>query len=1221
MNVHANDQQRLREIFCAVRQQATEHEKSQLLDQLCVGNASLRKQVEQLLAAASSASPVDRIGAMLNPTELEFNSAPEQSPRIDITSHPWIGPYKLLEQIGEGGMGTVFMAVQSQPIKRKVALKIIKPGMDTGQVIARFEVERQALAMMNHPNIAKVLDAGATEAGRPYFVMELVLGIPITEFCDLHKLDLRQRLEMFSTVCQALQHAHQKGIIHRDLKPSNILVELQDVTPVPKVIDFGVAKPIHQSLTERTLHTGFAQMIGTPLYMSPEQTQLSSLDVDTRSDVYSLGVLLYEMLTGSTPFDRDTLKQAGFDEMRRIIREDEPQKPSERISTLAVASLSTISDQRKVEPRRLSFSLGGELDWIVMKALEKDRARRYESASAFAQDIQRFLNDEPVQACPPTLAYRLRKYAKRHRGLMMTAAMLTTMLMVATGVSVSYAIQAQLAGKKALEARDDANVQKDAAVAAQALSDKRLKQSRVDVDRALKSLDTIVREVSSAEFAQLPGVDRVRDEILSKALKFYEEIIVEHDNDPRAREQQALAHANIANIYEGLGDSQSHLKELNESIRILEKVIVDNPNELQFQYSLLSPLQARLHSQLRTQEARLADAERCLEMINRCDKSGFRHDPSISAHIYYKVAESLPADSPRARQLVETAIQMTESRGLPPIPPAQIWLGDRANEAGDFEAAVKYYQRGIELYDIQGADTDRRRVYIERWLSAVETAKLANVYEKRNQTPQAEEAYRRAVTSARQLFREYHANQIVRDALRDRVIQLTDFLDRQGRTDDAIAQLDELLLEFPTSEGLHLAKASRHQKLKQFDVALAACSKAVDLAPSNSEAYYCRGNAFSGMGRDEQADEDYEKALCLDLDEEPLAPAFHDRLRTLAMGSASVRANPALAARWALQAEERLLVDSAGTVTLGIALWMNKQLDQAVERFNRAIELDPSDHYAYHCRGGVFKDLGRYTDAIADQSKSIELNPRHAWSWCNRGDLSMNYFQRYQEALADFDMAIQLEHDPRFYKGRVNAYIELKQFDKALADLDTISISKEAGPYDLHYQAALLSLKLGNQESYKARCLTMVKTTTATDKPIAKHFAAWTCALAPNAVDDYADAIALGRAAVEAEPANPQFQNGLGAILMRAGMYAEARPYLEGIVNNPGSENTWKTYTHYFLALTEHHLGNADAARLQLKTANELADAEVAGSIPWNRRLTIERLRKEAEATLSQADK
>ena len=384
-------------------------------------------------------------------------------------------------------------------------------------------------------------------------------------------------------------------------------------------------------------------------------------------------------------------------------------------------------------------------------------------------------------------------------------------------------------------------------MASQELSDKRLKQSRVDVDRALKSLDTIVQEVSSVEFAQLPGVDRVRDEILSKALKFYEEIIVEHDNDPSAREQQALAHANIANIYEG-SDSESHLRELNESIRILEKVIADNPDELQFQYSLLSPLQARLHSHLRTTDERLADAERCLETINRCDESGFRHDPSISAHIYYKVAESLPTDSPRARQLVETAIQMTESRGLPPIPPAQIWLGDRANEAGDFEAAVKYYQRGIELYDIQGADTARRRAFIERCLSAVETAKLANVYEKRNQTPQAEEAYRRAVTSARQLFREYHANQIVQDAFRDRVIQLTDFLDRQGRTDDAIAQLDELLLEFPTSEGLHLAKASRHQKLKQFDVALAACNKAVDLAPSNSEAYYCRGNVLSRNG-------------------------------------------------------------------------------------------------------------------------------------------------------------------------------------------------------------------------------------------------------------------------------------------------------------------------------------------------------------------------------------
>ena len=316
-----------------------------LLDELCVGNASLRSQVEQLLAAAASASPVDRIGAMLNPTELEFDSAPEQSPRIDITSHPMIGPYKLLEQIGEGGMGTVFHAQQSKPIRRKVALKIIKPGMDTGQVVARFEAERQALALMDHPNIAKVLDAGATEQGRPYFVMELVKGIPITDYCDREKLNTDQRLTLFIDVCHGVQHAHQKGIIHRDLKPSNILITLHDGKPVVKIIDFGIAKAIDQELTERTLFTPVSQMIGTPLYMSPEQAEVSGLDIDTRSDVYSLGVLLYELLTGTTPFDSETLKQAGFDEMRRIIREDEPAKPSARISTLAVASLSTTSEQ------------------------------------------------------------------------------------------------------------------------------------------------------------------------------------------------------------------------------------------------------------------------------------------------------------------------------------------------------------------------------------------------------------------------------------------------------------------------------------------------------------------------------------------------------------------------------------------------------------------------------------------------------------------------------------------------------------------------------------------------------------------------------------------------------------------------------------------------------------------------------------------------------------
>src|SRR5437588_640995 len=314
------------------------------------------------------------------------------------------------------------MAEQQHPVRRKVALKVVKPGMDTRQVVARFEAERQALALMDHPHIAHIFDGGETVSGRPYFVMELVRGIPITEFCDQNQLPVRERLELYVTVCQAVQHAHQRGIIHRDLKPSNVMVTLHDDKAVVKVIDFGIAKATGQQLTEKTLFTNFAQMIGTPLYMSPEQAQLSGLDIDTRTDIYALGVLLYELLTGTTPFDQERLGTAGYDEIRRIIREEEPAKPSTRISTLGPAA-ATVSAKHQSDPRGLSRLYRGELDWIVMKALEKDRTRRYETASAFAADVQRHLKDEPVEACPPSAWYRFRKFARRNKGVLRSVAM------------------------------------------------------------------------------------------------------------------------------------------------------------------------------------------------------------------------------------------------------------------------------------------------------------------------------------------------------------------------------------------------------------------------------------------------------------------------------------------------------------------------------------------------------------------------------------------------------------------------------------------------------------------------------------------------------------------------------------------------------------------------------------------------------------------------------
>jgi WD40 repeat protein/serine/threonine protein kinase len=418
------------ELFVEAFQISDPAARAAYLDRVCAGNAALRRRIVGLLGA------LGRAGGFLEAplaAAAEPGATRDHRPEASVeAAGDVVGPYKLLEQIGEGGFGVVFMAEQTHPVRRRVALKVLKPGMDTRQVVARFEAERQALAIMDHPNIAKVHDAGATEAGRPYFVMELVRGVPVTAFCDDNHRSVRDRLLLFVPVCHAIQHAHQKGVIHRDIKPTNVLVTLHDGVPVPKVIDFGIAKATGQQLTERTLFTNFAQMVGTPLYMSPEQAEMSGLDVDTRADIYALGVLLYELLTGTTPFDKEQLKAASYDEIRRIIREEEPARPSARMSTLGQAA-ATVSASRGSDPRGLSDLLRGELDWIVMKALEKDRNRRYETASALAADVQRYLSDEPVHACPPSAWYRFRKLARRNRRALVTVSALALASLVGAG--------------------------------------------------------------------------------------------------------------------------------------------------------------------------------------------------------------------------------------------------------------------------------------------------------------------------------------------------------------------------------------------------------------------------------------------------------------------------------------------------------------------------------------------------------------------------------------------------------------------------------------------------------------------------------------------------------------------------------------------------------------------------------------------------------------------
>ncbi|HVU22590.1 MAG TPA: protein kinase [Opitutus sp.] len=604
-------------------------DRSAWLARECGSDAYLRARLESLLRAHDhAASNMPSAAPGLGETVAAFTPRPEEK------AGDLIGRYKLLQQIGEGGCGVVYMAEQTAPVVRRVALKVIKLGMDTKSVIARFEAERQALAMMDHPNIAKVLDAGTTDNGRPFFVMELVRGIPITKYCDENNLPTADRLGLFDQVCHAIQHAHQKGIIHRDIKPSNILVTVNDGKPVPKVIDFGIAKATQGKLTDATVFTAFEQFIGTPAYMSPEQAEMSSLDIDTRSDIYSLGVLLYELLTGRTPFDPKELLQAGLDEMRRQIREVEPVKPSTRLGILEKTALTATAERRRTDPPKLIRLIDGDLDWIVMRCLEKDRTRRYETAVSVAQDIQRHLQHEPIVARPVSAFYRLKKLARRHRLAFAAVVTFAALWLVGTILSTYLAT-------RVVRAENEAEA------------------SRAGRDY----VDGLIYQLAEQAANRPQGSDRIQPDPPITVRAALDHIVAQLD--PADGSPTWFSHGlkNRGVIPETLGEASQILGDYLRAVDLLGKAAAMNRAEFGPDHDrTLKTLELLAAAQQRA--GRSTDAAATFDEIyrQRLRRDGPRHGETLGAQIDAAFAALLTGQAERGLPLLESAAATQRAR-------------------------------------------------------------------------------------------------------------------------------------------------------------------------------------------------------------------------------------------------------------------------------------------------------------------------------------------------------------------------------------------------------------------------------------------------------------------------------------------------------------------------------------------------------------------------------
>ncbi len=1116
-------------------------DRAAFLDQACQDDPDLRRELEKLVRDHFRAGDF-----------LENPAVPDATIDQPLTEQPGtvIGRYKLKEQIGEGGMGVVYVAEQTEPVRRKVALKIIKPGMDTRQVIGRFEAERQALALMDHPNIARVLDAGATgsgkgdgsnlceapegpsrqigpvplSAGRPYFVMELVRGMPITDYCDQAKLATDGRLELFSKVCQAVQHAHQKGIIHRDIKPSNVMVTLHDGVPVPKVIDFGVAKAINQRLTEESIYTHLTEMIGTPLYMSPEQAELSALDIDTRSDVYSLGVLLYELLTGTTPFDKATLREAGFDEIRRIIREQEPPRPSDRLGTVEAASLSTISEQRGIDPRKLTHTLRGDLDWIVMKALEKDRTRRYESASALAADLRCYLDDEPVQACPPSVGYRLRKYVRRNKLRFAMATVLTIAVLVATG-SIGGSIGWMTRDRVARQARMSGQVELilgdvDRLIEQQkwpeAIATARRAEPLVVGDEAEEAIQTRVEQV----LTDLKMVERL-DEI-----RLLHSVVKQSGFDY----DKQLGFACEQSVFDRKGTDQAYAAAFGEYGIDMDKLSeAEAGKKCRGHTRVAVPLVVALdHWALMRRE------------IDESDNTRWRRLVAIA-----KLVDSDPLRN-RLRDLwvKETTndvkkelAEMAQAERLRDQPPTTlVFLAKALIRATLHEEAVSVLRRAQQAFPG------------DFWVNFI----LA--YTINEQNPGDAES-----------IRFFSAALALRPGNTAVLCNLGDVFKDQGKLGEAIACYSKALEIDPKCYRAHNRLGIVLKDQGKLDQAIACYGKAIEVDPKYPFAHYNLGQLFRGQGKLEEASECYKKAIEGD-------PKYWEAYNNL--GSIFVKQGKWDEAIACCHKVIGIIPKFAWAYRdLGTVLHMQGKLDEAAPWYRKALELDPTSSAAHDNLGVILRIQGKTDEAIASFRKAIKGDPKYALAHNHLGLIFKNQ-GKPDEAIDCFKKAV--EGDPKFGHAQVNLVYYARaqgRLDEAVTVLQK-AIEVDPTSVEAYKRLAEVLSEQGNHEE----AIEVLKKGIELDPTNADHRKRLADELADQG--HHEEAIAVLKKGVELDPTNVDHRRHLADELNDQGRPEETIDILnKGIELDPQSHSCHRRLGDAHRALKQYDLALASYSR------------------------------------------